>query len=228
MGVQIGHRGGRWIELCVARPPGDGPRFHDAAHALRYLRERADASEVRRMRALLPGGEWPTARLDDAAVLRRVAEGLVARTLFLRFERDPTRAWAEAPAVEVPESGSPLVWTPGPDRAAEAPPRRPQLPEFAAPTDWEQAVQARTLRLAARDGRPFCAVCRRKPRAPAAAVAAPVAGEPRAPEVVAVTAVAAPERDATLPASLDAVAQARALVRAARDGVPFCAVCVGR
>lgn len=220
VGVQIGHRGGRWIELCVARPRPDAPRFHDAAHALRYLRERTDAGEVRRLRALLPGAELPAQRLDDAEVLRRIAEGLVARRLSLRFERDREHAWIEAPAPGGPAARPSILRSP-PDEPAEVLQRpRADLPEFVPPNDWDSQAQARTLILAAREGAPFCAVCQRK-RSPIAAKPVTTASRPEAGESRAAS-------DAPLPASVDAVAQARTLVQAARDGVPFCAVCVGR
>jgi hypothetical protein len=220
VGVQIGHRGGRWIELCVARPRPDAPRFHDAAHALRYLRERTDAGEVRRLRALLPGAELPAQRLDDAEVLRRIAEGLVARRLSLRFERDREHAWIEAPALEGPAARPSILRSP-PDEPAEVLQRpRADLPEFVPPNDWDSQAQARTLILAAREGAPFCAVCQRT-RSPIAAKPVTTASRPEAGESRAAS-------DAPLPASVDAVAQARTLVQAARDGVPFCAVCVGR
>lgn len=220
VGVQIGHRGGRWIELCVARPRPDAPRFHDAAHALRYLRERTDAGEVRRLRALLPGAELPAQRLDDAEVLRRIAEGLVARRLSLRFERDREHAWIEAPAPQVPAARPSILRSPMDEPAEVSQRPRAELPEFVPPKDWDSQAQARTLILAAREGAPFCAVCQRE-RSPIAAKPANTASRTMAGESRAAS-------DASLPTSIDAVAQARALVQAARDGVPFCAVCVGR
>lgn len=226
VGVQIGHRGGRWIELCVARPHPDAPWFHDAAHALRYLRERTDAGEVRRLRALLPGAELPAQRLDDAEVLRRIAEGLVARRLSLRFERDREHAWIEAPAPSVPASRPSIQRSPMDEPAEVSQRPRADLPEFVPPNDWDSLAQARTLILAAREGAPFCAVCQRK-RSPIAATPVTTASRPAdtaSPEAVESRAAS----DAPLPASVDAVAQARTLVQAARDGVPFCAVCVGR
>jgi len=210
MSVRIGHRGDRWIELGAWHDVrGEALRFADLAAALLFLRERVTAGDPRTLRALLTRDSAVTPRLDDAALLRLVARRLHAGTLkaVVWHERryslvDQTPLW-QPPRVVLP-AAEPRVAAPAP---VEEPP--PLAPAPAMPDDWDAAAQAATLRAAARDGAPFCEVCRRPPATPPPRVAPAAAAPPRP----------------TLPPDSDAAAQAATLRAAARDGAPFCEIC---
>ena len=202
MSVRIGHRGDRWFELGAWHAlAGEALRFEDSARALLFLREQAEAGDIRRLRALLTRDNAMTQRLDDAVVLRLVAHRLHTRTLKAVAWHDRRFSFVDAT----------LQWQPTRVEVPAAPPRSPleftaapEPPPPAPPTSFEQPqAQAQALRAAASAGAPFCAVC----QPPAARPHPP---EPPRPELAL---AGAPE------------AQAQALQAAARTGAPFCAVC---
>jgi hypothetical protein len=209
MSVRIGHRGDHWIELGARHiVHGEALRFLDVSGALLFLREHITAGDLRTLRALLTRDNAMTPRLDDAALLRSVAHRLHAGALkaVVWHERRDTFV-EQAPHWQPPRlvlpAAEPRVAAPAP--VDEPPPHAPAPPPVM-PRDWDAAAQAATLRAAARDGSPFCEVCRPPP--PAA--------PPRPP---------APPPASTLPPNSDGAAQARALREAARDGAPFCEIC---
>lgn len=172
MGVRIGHRGDRWIELGAwFAVTGEALRFCDATGALLFLRERITPGDLRTLRALLTHENALTGRLDDAAVLRLVAHRLCARTLKATLWHERRYSFVERAAlwqparVELP-APAPRVAEPSAELQAAVPEKAETLP-----ADVDAAAQAETLRTAARTGAPFCEICRK----PAAANAGPPA-----------------------------------------------------
>ncbi|MBL9103077.1 MAG: hypothetical protein JNL82_19180 [Myxococcales bacterium] len=176
MGVRIGARGGRWIEVHLAAAvTRDAIRFHDAAHALRLLREHADADDVRRLRELVPGAATSNRRLVDLEVLRRVAERLAAGTLVAVVHAREYPALTSSVTLPPPADVPLVPFTARPEPPTLAPVRA-RIPEFTPPSDWEPLAQARALVAAAEDGAPFCEVCARTAAERAAGPGKPAAG----------------------------------------------------
>lgn len=206
MGVRIGHRGDRWVELGAWHAvSGEALRFCDLTGALLFLREQVAPPDLRALRGLLTRDDAMVRRLDDAVVLRLVAHRLHQRTLKAVAWHERRYGFVETLAVYSP----PRIELPAPtlresalvaDPPAIAPPR----PSPAAPRDEEAEAQAFTLREAARSGAPFCEICERSP--------GPEASQPAPP-------------DELFPATSDPAAQARTLREAASEGAPFCALC---
>ncbi len=158
MGVRIGHRGDRWIELSAWHATtGAALRFSDITGALLFLRERIGPDDVRTLRALLTHDNATTGRLDDAAVMRLVAHRLCARTLKAVVWHERRDSFVERRA----------AWQPARVELPAAEPRiaQPQgefeIAPTALPDDLDPAAQASTLREAARSGVPFCEICQR-------------------------------------------------------------------
>lgn len=161
MGVRIGHRGDRWIELGAWHAvDGEALRFSDEAGALRFLREQLQTCDLRTLRDLLTRDHALLRGHDDAVVLRLVSQRLHTRTL-------KAVAW-HAPHASVDRIAA--VWQPARVELPAAQPREsapveaPRAAPAAAslmPADWDAEAQALTLRAAAEHGTPFCEICQR-------------------------------------------------------------------
>lgn len=235
MSVRIGHRGDRWVELGAWHAVGgEALRFCDSGGALLFLREQVTPLDLRALRRLLTAEDAMTPRLDDAVVLRLVAHRLQLRTLKAVAGQERRRSFVgrkpvwTPPRIELPapapRESAPVVELP----AVESPPTVAPTPGVAAD------AQALTLREAAREGTPFCEICEPKPVRKASQTPPDRATSQPPPARKASQRSPADERssaapqsatDELFPADSNAVAQARTLRSAARDGAPFCELC---
>ncbi len=213
--VRIGHRGDRWFELGTwLGRAGGSLRFVDSAGALLFLRQQLMAGDLRRLRQLV-GREDPTAlRLDDTAVLQRVAQRLVRGQLAAVLRYDIRESVPLQQVWEPPEAV-----LPAPEPRVSPPPPTLPPPEPVAPING--AAQAVALRQAATDGTPFCEECAKAQLAKAAASRQPTSAVTADGAAQATPVAARPPS----PAMTADAAQAVTLRTAAAKGTPFCAIC---
>lgn len=214
------HAGGApLIAFWWWEPPARGARlaFTSRAEARAFLaRLRAEPEGARGLRRLLASRQGATpSRLDDGEVIEQLAHLLSAGQLRSAAKaREPLTACDEGAEESEP-----------PRFLVAAPPPVVEVARAVAPVTFEETIDAEVLaaalKEAARQGVPFCEECHkdavRKQREDAAKAKSAARAKARpAPAPV-------PE---TFSPDVDAEAMAEAMKAAARDGVPFCEVCM--